>query len=152
MPSEGFAAKRCCTCHELKPLTEYNKRAKAKDGLQSRCRECSHTWYEANKVEHKANTRKRNDRARLANWERMMQYLREHPCADCGERDVRVLDFDHRPGGQKFADVTRMVASSYSWERVASEIEKCDVRCANCHRKVTCERSNSLRQRSLGAP
>lgn len=141
--------KRCCTCRYLKPLTEFNKRASSSDGLQARCRACSREWYLANKKPHKAATRKRNDRVRLENWSRMIDYLQENPCTDCGESDIRALDFDHRPGVEKVANVTRLVAGSYAWDRIFSEISKCDVRCANCHRKVTCERASSLRQKAL---
>ena len=37
--------KRCCTCHEPRPLTDFNVRRAAADGLQSRCRSCSREWY-----------------------------------------------------------------------------------------------------------
>ena len=32
--------KKCKTCGELKPLSEYNKRGRAKDGLQYNCKSC----------------------------------------------------------------------------------------------------------------
>ncbi|MCD2441799.1 hypothetical protein LQ757_05850 [Agromyces sp. SYSU K20354] len=67
-------------------------------------------------------------------------HLLAHPCVDCGEHDVRVLDFDHREGSGKSADVMRLAQNGYSVARVKAEIEKCDVRCRNCHAKVTYER------------
>lgn len=33
--------KRCCNCHEYKPLTEYNKSVQCSDGLQPICRDCA---------------------------------------------------------------------------------------------------------------
>lgn len=58
-------------------------------------------------------------------------YKSTHPCVDCGESDVRCLDFDHI-GEKKFAVSTGM---GYRMETIMEEISKCVVRCANCHRK-----------------
>src|SRR3954449_9159011 len=148
MPNGESASKRCCSCHYLKPLTEFNKRVRSSDGLQSRCRDCSRRWYQANKKEHTATTRKRNDRTRGENWVHMLRYLQENPWVDCGENDIRVLDFDHRPGEKKLGMVSRLAASSYPWRTIEREIAKCDVRCANCHRIVRCGRARSWRQKA----
>lgn len=48
--------KVCCTCKEPMPVSEFNKRRSAHDGLQSRCRACSREWYVAHREAHKANT------------------------------------------------------------------------------------------------
>ena len=64
-----------------------------------------------------------------------VRYLSEHPCVDCGEVDSVVLDFDH-VRGKKFKNIAEM-ANSYPWLSVLKEIEKCVVRCANCHRRKT---------------
>lgn len=74
-------------------------------------------------------------------------YLLEHPCVDCGEADVRVLDFDHRPGVKKLRNVTGLARSICSTAIISIEIDKCDVRCANCHRRRTAERGNHRRQK-----
>jgi hypothetical protein len=137
--------KRCCTCHELRPLSEYNLRKTAKDGLQARCRSCSRAWYAANREGHRANTRRRTVAVRREYKRRLGAHLSEHPCVDCGESDVRVLEFDHRPGVEKHADVASMVASGGRWSDIEAEIAKCDVRCASCHRRLTCERRGDWR-------
>lgn len=57
----------------------------------------------------------------------------------CGETDPVVLDFDHRPGETKFEHVSTLT----SWGRfdaLLREMKKCDVLCANCHRRVTRKR------------
>ena len=116
-------------------------RRAAFDGLQSRCRTCSRNWYVRNREPHMANVRARNERARTANKERMGVYLLAHPCVDCGETDVRCLDFDHRDASRKRANVGKLLADAQSWRRISAEIDECDVRCANCHRRVTSERA-----------
>ena len=55
-------------------------------------------------------------------------------CADCEERDPVVLDFHHRDPSTKqgnFGDSLRMLGR----KRLAEEMDKCDVLCANCHRR-----------------
>lgn len=79
----------------------------------------------------------RNARVRVARTARLLAYLVEHPCVDCGEADLRVLEFDHRDGARKTAEVTKLAADGVTWTAVLREIEKCDVRCANCHRART---------------
>jgi ribosomal protein S27E len=66
-------------------------------------------------------------------------YLQSHPCIDCGESDHVVLEFDH-VRGEKVKSISKMVATTYSLESLIKEIEKCEVRCANCHRRITAKR------------
>lgn len=85
------------------------------------------------------------------------------PCMDCGGTfDPVCMDFDHRPGETKIANVGTLVHSSM--EVVVREIAKCDVVCANCHRlrtyrlrsnfgeSVSHGRLKSDRQLDLGIP
>ena len=68
------------------------------------------------------------------------RYLSVHPCVDCGVSALRVLDFDHRPGTDKRDGVMQLVRNGFSLGVISTEIEKCDVRCRNCHAVVTYER------------
>lgn len=62
-------------------------------------------------------------------------------CIDCGYRQHSVaLDFDHKPGVEKVASVSFLVGRARPWGIIQTEIDKCDVRCANCHRVVTRQR------------
>lgn len=67
-------------------------------------------------------------------------YLSENPCVDCGEADILVLEFDHRGDVPKLKDVVTMLNSTYSLRMLQEEVAKCDVRCANCHKRKTYER------------
>ena len=63
----------------------------------------------------------------------------ESGCIDCGyNADPIALDFDHRDGSQKRADVSQMISAPLN--EMLTEVAKCDVRCANCHRIKTKER------------
>lgn len=129
--------KRCATCHRVRPVTDFNVRKAASDGRQARCRDCSREWYSSNKAAHVERVRERNARVRAENQEHLARYLGDHPCVDCGEDDVRVLDFDHEDPSGKSALVGRLATNSLPWPRVLREIAKCSVRCANCHRRRT---------------
>jgi hypothetical protein len=64
-------------------------------------------------------------------------YLSRHPCLDCGEADPIVLEFDHRNRPDKKFNIGDAARKRFSLAKVVSEIDKCDVRCANCHRRKT---------------
>lgn len=72
---------------------------------------------------------------RERNLRHLFDRLRSSGCIDCGERDLVVLDFDHL--GEKVANVSRMAHREWSLARIDAEIAKCEVRCANCHRRRT---------------
>ena len=134
--------KRCTRCGTEKPLNEFPPVRRGEPKLQSWCRAC---FAEANARNYYQNherekTRKvaRTAAIRYENQENLIAYLLQHPCADCGERDVVVLEFDHR--GDKVADIATYANSGRTWPVVMREIEKCDVRCANCHRRETARR------------
>lgn len=131
--------KRCTTCHEMRPLTDYNVRRSAPDGLQARCRSCSRTWYLLNTSEHIRRVAVRNKRVRGEHQELMAAYLLENPCVDCGESDLRVLELDHEDPAEKSENVGRLLTLALPWSTVLAEMDKCSVRCANCHRRRTAE-------------
>ena len=78
-------------------------------------------------------------------WSLVWEYLDSHPCVDCGKSDPRVLEFDHRDRSKKRASVSVLVAEGYGLEAVRAEIQKCDVRCANCHTIKTREEAGWFR-------
>ena len=69
--------------------------------------------------------------------ERIWAYLAEQPCVDCGVTDPLVLEFDHVDPANKRDEIYRLVHHAYSWAAIEVEIAKCEVRCANCHRRRT---------------
>lgn len=70
----------------------------------------------------------------------VIEYLTKNPCVACGENDIRVLEFDHIDPSTKKHNVGRMVASQHhSIAAIQKEIDKCQVICANCHRRKTHE-------------
>ncbi len=80
---------------------------------------------------------KAQKRHRLKVRAQLFEYLSNNPCVDCGEKDPIVLEFDHRDTKQKFKIIAKMLSGHYAWSSVLKEVNKCDVRCANCHRRKT---------------
>jgi hypothetical protein len=102
-------------------------------------KEYSKQHYLRNKGEIKKRSLQHNKETRTRNREFVNNYLLSHPCVDCGVKDIVVLEFDHVKGVKENAVA---VASNRSWslDKLKKEIEKCEVRCANCHRRVTHKR------------
>ena len=67
----------------------------------------------------------------------ILNYLQSHPCIACGETDPVVLEFDHREPSDKLWSVCEAVRLRVSIKTLEREIAKCDVLCANCHRRKT---------------
>ncbi|MFA6340855.1 MAG: hypothetical protein WCX27_01260 [Candidatus Paceibacterota bacterium] len=76
-------------------------------------------------------------RHRLKVRAKMFEFLSDKSCVDCGEKDPIVLEFDHKDPKDKFKIIGKMLSGHYSWESVEKEIRKCEIRCANCHRRKT---------------
>jgi repressor of nif and glnA expression len=78
----------------------------------------------------------RNPRAAVLKAERrqfVAEYKTSRGCVDCGEKDPRCLDLDHR--SNKVMGVAVMISTGRSLSVILEEMAKCDVRCSNCHRK-----------------
>ncbi len=67
----------------------------------------------------------------------LLSFLSKQKCIDCGENDPIVLDFDHKEPQVKFKSISKMLSGHYSWKSLLVEIQKCEIRCANCHRRKT---------------
>lgn len=67
------------------------------------------------------------------NQQYVFDLLKEKGCVDCGEQEPRKLEFDH-VRGKKTKNVSSLVNEGASLKRIKKEIEKCEIRCANCHR------------------
>ena len=141
----------CRVCAKTKPLTEFPFRSLKRQTRQWICLLCqrayTNEWYTRNRKRQIAKARIRRDHhaAQLRSWVRA--YLSDHPCIDCGETNVDLLDFDHLR--DKRANVSTLTHVAVSWDLVKREIQKCEVRCANCHRRKTAHAIGSYRVRWL---
>lgn len=102
---------------------------------------CAKRHYNANKKKCKKRALAFNKIVRERNRKYVSDYLKANPCIDCGEADIVVLDFDH-VRGKKRIEISNAVNKCWSIKSIKNEIEKCDIRCSNCHRKITHKRKN----------
>ena len=137
--------KRCPgnSTHEpgaLLPAARFSRNRTRYDGLTAHCKDCrkaiDRRTYEKDPAAHMVRVRAWKQRAMAKTRRRLLAYLADHPCAHCGERDPVVLEFHHRASG-KLAAVAVLLKDVAPWSRIAAEIEKCTVLCANCHRRQT---------------
>jgi hypothetical protein len=128
--------RRCGRCGHDLPLECFNRLG---DGVQWWCRSCFAAYFRARGDVH----RRQSKAARLARQRAMrahvLDYLLRHPCVDCGECDPVVLEFDHV--GAKSADVSGLLSKAATKEAIDAEIARCEVVCANCHRRRTARRA-----------
>ena len=133
----------CSRCHRTLSLDSFSQK---REGYQPYCKDCNRRqkreWYARNQESElkKIKARKEADVARKRQF--LVNYLKQHPCVDCGESDLVVLEFDHLR--DKEADVAYLVKNA-SQARLEAEIEKCEVVCCNCHCRRTSKRNGSWR-------
>jgi protein-arginine kinase activator protein McsA len=137
--------KYCGTCKKDKDVDQFNKNKAKPDGLSTICRKCSNKHSKEYYKKHGEKMRKqihnRNKERVKETRRKIYEYYLTHPCIDCGEDDPIVLEFDH-VRGTKRENVSKLICDGLSWNVVENEIKKCEVRCANCHRRKTAKQLN----------
>lgn len=142
----SMKTRTCYACKRRLPETTANFSFRSDRGtFQGHCKSCHKDYRRRHYLKNK---KKYIDKARrwsAENKRKMRMFavgeLRKRGCIDCGNKDIRVLDFDHREGCKRvFSVAVGINSKGQSFERVVKEIAKCDVRCANCRRIKTAER------------
>lgn len=133
--------KKCTNCKVEKEISSFNKNKSKRDGYNNICKECSKSrskqYYEENKTLHKSNIKLKNKKTIFSNRIKHFNILKKSKCIDCPENNPIVLEFDHKDNVEKIEAISKMVSTGYSWNTIEKELEKCEIRCANCHRKRT---------------
>jgi hypothetical protein len=124
-------------------LDEFNFKDRATGRRQVYCKDCSSQYVREHYIRHRDYyVRKAMIRNRLRRHDlldQLLDYLRAHPCVDCGEVDPVVLEFDHIDPSTKNWDIANTIKDGLGWCTIEAEIAKCVVRCANCHRRRTAQ-------------
>lgn len=126
--------KRCCRCKETKPQTEFNRKKENSDGLQSFCRLCQNVKAQQHYKDNKAYYLNRNKQRfqEISLW--LSELKKQLGCRKCRENDPACLDFHHTTG--KDFSLSLAAGMGFSRDRIQKELDKCEVLCSNCHRKL----------------
>lgn len=141
--------KKCNKCNKNLPKSNFHSSAKSPDKLFHWCKTCRSNFdKKRNSKPHiKAlRTKRRNE------WEEktrkfILKYLRKG-CSRCPEKDIRTLDFNHLRN--KKYNICNLVRK-HNFSLLQAEVKKCEVVCANCHRKYTAKQQNWWSNRLLEA-
>ena len=131
--------KICPRCNESKDILSFRPNKHRKDGYQSYCIPCDKEfqkeWYKENKVKCITKAIERNKKSDKEKKEFILDYLSKNPCAVCGEPDIVVLEFDHIRDKSK--NISNMIQDGSTLNQLKKELVKCQVLCANCHKRKT---------------
>ncbi len=139
--------KQCNRCKVIKGVDCFNREAKntAKGmGRKGECRVCQREYGRLYYIRNRDRVKNFYKGRRAITQVQIMDYLKSHPCVDCKEMDWVVLEFDH-VRGVKYRGVSALVHNGYPWRTIEAEIAKCEVVCANCHRRRTYDRAFAYR-------
>ena len=143
---EAEKPRKCYRCGEVKPAEDFAWRRRRKLQRDSFCRPCRKAYgrehYLANRQRFIDQARDQKQRLQRQRTLYLIEYFVTHPCVDCGETDPVVLEFDHLR--DKLFNIGQALSRT-KWSSILAEIEKCQVVCANCHRRCTTERCGGLR-------
>ncbi len=127
------------SCGLQLPATWFSKNITKSDGLDNYCRSCrkeyNRNYYLTTKDIHNPARALTRDARRESLRQQLRAFMADKKCMDCGVSDLVVLEFDHRVN--KTDNISSMLQRMLSWETILGEIRKCDIVCANCHRRRT---------------
>lgn len=113
--------KKCYTCKETKPIADFYKKGNS-GRINSLCKICFNKYCMNRWIERK---------------QEMIELL-GGKCCRCGYlKFYGALEFHHRDPSKKEFDWKKTRQMSH--DKMVSEIKKCDLVCANCHRELHSE-------------
>lgn len=128
VPVWDRSPRECVVCGER--FTP-ESRGKPRDTCSDKCQRVTPEGYAA--------VQRAKDRMTAKRRALVSEIKLERGCIDCGyNKHPAALDFDHKPGVEKVGDISQLILGGF--DVLMAEIEKCEVRCANCHRIKTTER------------
>lgn len=132
--------KKCRKCLKTYSVEFFNLRNRKMGVRRTICKLCSRSetkrHYENHKQYYKNKAKSHDEKTRKQNHDIVFQHLLMYPCVDCGESDPVVLEFDHVRGSKKF-DISWGIINVTKSEKLIEEMNKCEIRCANCHKRKT---------------
>jgi len=131
-----FTMKTCPKCQTAKELDRFAMK-NPKTGLRSsECKDCHKVYRDAYYAANKRQEINRVTARRSRIYDQLEALKTKLVCTRCPENHIACLDFHHLNPEDKDINVSQAVSAGWSFERIQQEIAKCEVLCANCHRKL----------------
>lgn len=93
---------------------------------------CQRNWYKRNKEKEYKRIKKR--RQEIKDWIR--KYKETLSCEICNENHPATIDFHHHNPKEKDFNISEAERKGMSKKKILEEINKCQILCSNCHRKL----------------
>jgi hypothetical protein len=143
----------CTICSKEKPVGRFFVRNNKKHTLHKQCKDC---YKEQRKEYYEEHYRKyrsqylerakiRRKRIKIDLQTKMLVYLQDKYCEECGFDDIRTLEFDHIDKNKKSFSIARGFTNGLAWEDLLLEIKKCRILCANCNKIRTAKQQGWYR-------
>ena len=142
--------KVCSKCDQPKSSDEYFYKSRSKNQLHAQCKMCYKIHCKTYMADHYSkygDSYRERAKIRRAKIRKELQlhliaYISDKSCVICAESDIRVLEFDHIDPEYKSFGIAKGITNGLKWEAILEEIEKCQILCANCHKKKTARQRN----------
>lgn len=147
--------KFCTKCRTTKPRDQFRVDRRQPDGLHQHCTQCrkitESRWRDSNRQHLREKSKDQTHHNKIVCRSYVFEYLKSNHCIDCDEDNILLLDFDHLEPSDKKYSIGKMLNSrgGVSLVKLKAEIDKCVVRCANCHRLRTIKQFGSWKTKLL---
>lgn len=128
--------KNCSICKIPKDESEFSFKNKTSGKRHSQCKVCKKlidSKYYRDSAKRRSIVREDAKYGILRARTFARRVRKKSKCSKCGENRWYVLDFHHI--SNKDYSIAHMSNSGYSIKRIKSEMKKCIILCANCHRE-----------------
>lgn len=135
---------KCTTCDKDLPIENFSRNKTKKRGYNYSCKSCQKEYKDNHYRQNKSIYYDKNKKQKEKYRQLINDYKTDRGCSECGDNHPAILEFHHRDSVEKdftIADAVRL----HGIKKILKEIEKCDVLCSNCHKKLHwTERQNGV--------
>lgn len=132
--------KRCSQCKLNLDLSKFFVNSLSPDGFRSECKVCRSRYLKEYQSRSDVKRRRKISLAKYVEKKNKIILERlKSGCIDCGEKNIVVLEFDHQFG--KINNISNLRKHGKISDLII-ELQKCNIRCANCHKRKTATEFN----------
>jgi hypothetical protein len=136
--SVGRASAFQAECREFEsrlPLQVFENQADRNMPCKEDINQYNRVYYQHNREHLLKKQAEKNKRFAENRRKWLVEYKKTLKCVRCAESHLATLTFHHKDNSEKSFEIGNAISLGISLKRLLSEIEKCEVLCANCHAK-----------------